>query len=163
MGTTSCGWVDSTTAPSDPHSSCSSHRGITPLPLSVGRTYDLLLTNKIWPTWQDVTSMITFHKTVTSTLKTGSLPCWIWWSQLPYREAHTSSQQGSEILSPKARKELNLANNHINLEEHPSPVEPSDGWHLDCNLVRNPEAEDHAGPCPDSWLKGNLVSSTHNT
>lgn len=45
-----------------------------------------------------------------------------------------------QVLSPKAHQELRPANNHINLEEDPSPVEPSDDQHLDCNLVRNPEA-----------------------
>lgn len=50
-----------------------------------------------------------------------------------------------QVLSPKAHQELRPANNHINLEEDPSPVEPSDDQHLDCNVVRNPEAEDCLG------------------
>lgn len=52
---------------------------------------------------------------------------------------------GAEALSPTNGKELNAANNDVNLEEDPSPVEPqmrAQSWlTASHSLVRDPEAE----------------------
>lgn len=57
-------------------------------------------------------------------------------------------------LWPTALKEWNPANIHISTEENLFPIEPSDeitalspDQHLDCSLLRDPEAEGPAKPC----------------
>lgn len=68
-----------------------------------------------------------------------------WWSQV-------NSQLGTEDHSPTTLKKLNSANNHVNLEVYPSPVEPSDetlGLANNCSPVRGPEPEHSVRMSPD--------------
>lgn len=65
-------------------------------------------------------------------------------------------QQGTEDLSSADHKEMNPANITMSLEADPSPVEASDEIPVLANtlsytLLRNPEAQGRAKPCPDAW------------
>lgn len=58
----------------------------------------------------------------------GSLTWWLWWSKLPCGKVHVARIWGLSPLniasSPTTCKELNAANNDMNLEEEPYPDEP---------------------------------------
>lgn len=58
--------ADCIMAPSDP-TSCCSHSGVIPS-LSVGRSCDLLLTDRMWQRWWGVPAVISVHKAVASVL-----------------------------------------------------------------------------------------------
>lgn len=67
----------------------------------------------------------------------------------------TPTEPGTESgLWATACKELEDANNHMNLEVQPSPVKPWDAYRplTPCiQPVRDPETEDPGKLCPDSW------------
>lgn len=56
-----------------------------PFPLNVGRTCDLLVTNRMWQKWQDIHDsmyVIMLYKTMAPILME-SLPCWPWGTKQP--------------------------------------------------------------------------------
>lgn len=98
---------------------------------------DLLPSNRVWQKWWDMTSIIRLQKTVTSIL----LYCLLC--------LHTLMKQADMLgrskwpvtqgdIWPKALKELNPVNNHVNELEHgsfPSHAfkwDHSLDWYLDC-------------------------------
>lgn len=122
------GGTDSDTAPNDQcllifMSLCN------PLPLSVDRTYDLLLSNRKWQ-WWDPTSMNRLHEILTCSLFwVGSLPCWLWRNKLSYCELSCGiiyMARNWEWPWLTVSKKLNTAFNHVSLEADTSLSESSD-------------------------------------
>lgn len=85
------GWTDSRIDPSE-YPPLSIHSPCNPLVLSISGACDLLLANRIWYRWWNASSVhwITLDTSVTSVLLVGCLPCWLWWSELPYGEAQVA-------------------------------------------------------------------------
>lgn len=70
--------------------------------LSVGRTCDLLLTDRTWQRWWNVTSVTILHETVMSFLPTDFPSFQLQWCELPRAEAHMQGTEGS--LKPIANQ-----------------------------------------------------------
>lgn len=106
-------------------------------PLSVGRAYDLLLTNTIKQRWWDVHGylyMIVLHKIVTpsweETLSLGGFEGTLLCCELPYRDSHVARISGESVARKKllssSLQKWHVANNHVNWRADSSPVKPND-------------------------------------
>lgn len=106
---------------------------------SVGRIYDLLLTDRIWQWWWVATSMNRLHKSLTCFLfLVGFLPCWFWWNKLPSCELSYGDiymARHWEWPRPTVSKKLSPSFKHVFLEARPSPPKSSDET-LDGVLVK---------------------------
>ena len=120
------------------------------LPLSTGRIYNLLLTNRIQERWCDVTFMITLYKTAMSILLIDCLPWWLQWSKWPYwrgprgkevRVAFSQQLPRNWGPYPSRHQRTESDNNHIREEADLSSVtwrsDRSPGQHLDCSLAED--------------------------
>ena len=102
-----------------------------PLTLSVAGTCKLLLTNRIWQKWGDFTFMIVFHKIMVSIFLVDSLYCSLGLHTLT--KPSDNRPQGTEPCQQLCK----LGNGFF-----PSWVfrwDLSPGWHLGCNIMRDPE------------------------
>lgn len=103
-----------------------------PLSLIVDRTYDLILTSRIWQRWWDIISLITSQKIVTSVLLAGCDCGLIPLVALIKNAAVWIDPHGQEIrdvpgnkgLYLAAYKDLNPVNNYMNLEANLCAVNP---------------------------------------
>ena len=121
-----------------------------PFPLSVGRTYDLLLTKRKTKWWWDINPVISLWDYNIYLSERHFFLCWLWRSKLPcctlpymtrgWGQPPADIQQGTWAHSLTTCKKLDVANHHGSLEAYPSLVKPqwhhSPDWHLDCSLVR---------------------------
>lgn len=143
--------VASKMAPGDP-CSLASLSSCNELPWSVGGTSDLLLTNRIWQMWWDISSRLGYKITLTAVLFTFScsLACLLWWNQLlccklPHRKEGCGTEGD---LQSAGLEDLNPANAHLN--ELESGSFPWDGSNT--LTYESPESEDPDQPLPTgSW------------
>lgn len=117
-----------------------------PLPLSMGKTYDLLLTPRIWQRWWGITPVVLLHY-VRLCLASGL--CWLW---------------RRKLLWTLCWEKVNAIHSCTSKETHPSLVEPPDeNQALADTLVAalwGREGKKPAKLCPGSWPKGVMRSYT---